>query len=414
MRRFPTLLLAILLSGMLTIDSSCSRGEDVKRVASKTVKVKFVVAVPEETAEADAVYLSGNLDAMGGWNAQGIPLKRQANGDYTASVDLPRGAKLEYKANRGSWSTVEKSSLGREIANRVLVLDNDKTERITVANWREPTTTQPQESTTVGDVRYHRDFHSRILANNRTLIVWLPPEYESDPGQRYPVLYMHDGQNLFDASTSFAGEWRADETAMRLITEKRIEPIIIVGIENNGPARVNEYTPTRSATTRTGTLVEEGGQGEQYEHFLIEEVKPFIDRTYRTLPDREHTAVAGSSLGGLISLHLAWKHNDVFSKCGCISPSLWWDNFKMLRAFESDHDWMKRTKLWVDMGTAEGAGMGLDKNLLAARFLEAIMMRVGLREGIDYQYLEVEGAGHNEQAWSERFDQVLLFLFGTH
>jgi predicted alpha/beta superfamily hydrolase len=418
MRRHATPLLAILLAivliGLLNIGGSCSRSGDLASQQSKTVKVKFVATVPDETDESDTVYLSGNLDAMKNWNAEGILLKRQKDGEYTATVELPRGARVEYKANRGSWSTVEKGSRGEEIHNRVLLADRDKTERITVATWREPMEALPQQPTTVGDVRYHRDFQSRVLNNKRALIVWLPPGYESQPDRRYPVLYLHDGQNVFDASTSFAGEWRADETATGLIEEKRIEPIIMVGIENIGPGRVDEYTPTRAATTRSGTLIEEGGQGEQYEKFLIEEVKPFIDRTYRTMPDREHTAVAGSSLGGLISLHLAWRHGDVFGMAGCISPSLWWDQFKMLLAFDTDHEWMKREKLWVDMGTGEGTGMGLDRNLLGARVLHAMMQQAGLREDIDFRYTEFKGAGHNEQAWAERFDQVLLFFFGTH
>jgi predicted alpha/beta superfamily hydrolase len=411
MRRNAAPLIAILL----LVASSCSRRPESpsQAVQSKTVKIQFIVAVPADTGENDAIYLSGNLDEIGHWNAQGLPLKRQDNGEYTASVELPRGAKLEFKANRGSWATVEKSAGGFELYNRTMTLDGDKIVRLTVERWRDPGMIVPPTPTIVGDVRYHRDFHSKNLSNNRNLIVWLPPGYDADPSRRYPVLYLHDGQNVFDASTSFAGEWRADETATRLIWEKKIEPIIMVGIENSGPARVDEYTPTRATTQRAGTTIEEGGQGELYEKFLIEEVKPFIDGTYRTMSDREHTAVAGSSLGGLITLHLAWKHSDVFGMCGCMSPSLWWDERKMLIALETDNRWMKRVRLWVDMGTAEGSGTNAEKNLAAARELDAIMHRAGLREGIDYRYAEFEGAAHNEQSWADRFDQVLLFLFGT-
>src|SRR5262249_44323272 len=155
-------------------------------------------------------------------------------------------------------------------------------------------------------------FHSKILNNDRRLIVWLPPGYNTRQ-QRYPVLYMHDGQNLFDDATSFLGEWHADETATMLIEQKRIEPIIIVGVENTGTSRLDEYTPTEGEDRTGATTRRAGGRGELYAQFLIQEVKPFIDANYRTLPDREHTAVAGSSLGGLISLYLGYQHGDVFS-----------------------------------------------------------------------------------------------------
>jgi predicted alpha/beta superfamily hydrolase len=237
------------------------------------------------------------------------------------------------------------------------------------------------------------------------------------------VLYMHDGQNIFDDATSFAGEWRADETAKRLIDEGKIVPLIIVAIENAGAARIDEYTPTTEpiyvadkkaideGKKKKEEVELEGGKGEQYAQFLITEVKPFIDQTYRTKPDRANTAVAGSSLGGLISLHLAYKHNKVFSKFGVISPSLWWDNRNLVKHFYADANWMRSCKIYFDMGTDEG-GQTPERNLLYTRELAGIMSRAGLSENIAYKYTEIEGAKHNEQSWADRFDQVLLFLFG--
>jgi predicted alpha/beta superfamily hydrolase len=197
---------------------------------------------------------------------------------------------------------------------------------------------QQRTTSLTGNIKHHNGFESKILGNKRNLIVYLPPAYEQNANRRYPVLYMHDGQNIFDDATSFAGEWRADETAKRLIDEGKIVPIIIVAIENAGAARINEYTNTTEPVyvadkkaidegkKKKEDVETEGGKGEQYAQFLITEVKPFIDQTYRTKADRANTAVAGSSLGGLMSLYLAWKHKDVFSKFGVISPSLWWDN----------------------------------------------------------------------------------------
>ena len=171
---------------------------------------------------------------------------------------------------------------------------------------------------------------SKILGNERSILVWLPPQYQTDSAARYPVLYLHDGQNCFDAATSFAGEWRADETAGELIAAGKIAPIIMVAVANAGSAESMNTRRTRDASQ------DHGGKGELYAKFLIEELKPFIDSNYRTLSDRAHTAVAGSSLGGLISLYMGYKHGDVFSMCGVISPSLWWDDCSLLKEIQAE------------------------------------------------------------------------------
>ncbi|HJZ83033.1 MAG TPA: alpha/beta hydrolase-fold protein, partial [Pyrinomonadaceae bacterium] len=161
-----------------------------------------------------------------------------------------------------------------------------------------------REHTLTGDVRLHHNFHSNVLNNDRDVIVYLPPGYEADKQKRYPVFYMHDGQNIFDGATSYipGQEWRVDEVAQSLIAASRIEPLIIVGIYNAGRERVNEYTPAQDAKYKAG------GKADLYGRFLVEEVKPFIDRTYRTMPDSKHTGLGGSSLGGLISLYLGLKY----------------------------------------------------------------------------------------------------------
>ena len=260
--------------------------------------------------------------------ARGAALKRLDDGRYYAEIRLPDGAKLEYKITRGSWDSVEKAGDGGEIANRQLTVRPGLKEVIEVQAWADPSKQTPAKPAAAhsltGDIRTHEKFKSRHLNNERTLIVYLPPDYKKDAERRFPVLYMHDGQNIFDAATSFIGiEWQADEIAERLIKAGRIEPIIIVGIYNNAD-RVDEYTPTRDQ--KRG-----GGKGEQYARFLVEEVKPFIDKEYRTKPDRKHTAVAGSSLGGLISLYICRQYPDTFSMCGVISPALMWDDGRILK-----------------------------------------------------------------------------------
>ena len=266
-------------------------------------------------------------------------------------------------------------------------------------------------------LRRHEHFHSEFLERDRHVLVWLPPGYEPDVSgrtftsqvggddsfdlnRRYPVLYMHDGQNLFEPDTAFQkGEhWRVGETATELIDAGRIEPLIIVGIYNTGEARLNEYTPTDDV--RLG-----GGHADRYARMIIEELKPLIDREYRTRTDAANTGVAGSSLGGLVSLHLGLTHPRVFSKIAALSPSVWWDRKAILKTVRQSRS-KPRLRLWVDMGTAEGY-RGLDD----ARLLKAALVGLGFVDGVDLHYAEYEGATHSEQAWSERVGPMLEWLF---
>ena len=245
----------------------------------------------------------------------------------------------------------------------------------------------------------HEQFHSEFLEHDRDVLVWLPPGYDETTA-RYSVLYMHDGQNLFEPETAFnPGEhWRVGETATELIESGRIEPLIVVGIYNTGEARVEEYTPT-------GDRKLGGGQADDYGRMIIEELKPLIDRTYRTLTDAEHTGIAGSSLGGLVSLHLGFTHPHVFTKIAALSPSVWWDRKAILKTIREARS-KPKLRLWVDMGTAEGR-RGLDD----ARLLKAALVGLGFAENADLHYAEYEGATHSEQAWSERVGPMLQWLF---
>ena len=248
-------------------------------------------------------------------------------------------------------------------------------------------------------LRRHDGFHSEHLEHDRDVLVWLPPGYEG-VATRYPVLYMHDGQNLFDPDTAFQkGEyWHVGETASALIDAGRIEPLIVVGIYNTGAARLDEYTPT--GDTRLG-----GGHADEYGRMIIEELKPLIDRTYRTKPEAASTGIGGSSLGGLVSLHLGFTHPAVFTKIAALSPSVWWDQKAILKTIRQVRS-KPRLRLWVDMGTAEGR-KGLDD----ARSLKAALVGLGFAPGMDLHYAEYEGATHSEQAWSERVGPMLEWLF---
>jgi predicted alpha/beta superfamily hydrolase len=273
-----------------------------------------------------------------------------------------------------------------------------------------PRKRQPRNALPTGDgLRLtHADFRSIHLDTTRTLTIHLPPGYADDPAQRYPVLYLHDGQNLFeDARATFGVSWRAGETADRLAREGRIRPIILVGIDN-GVARLEEYGRHIDARHQAG------GRGDHHARFVVEEIKPFIDSEYRTLPGRAHTAIAGSSMGGLASLTTAWQHVGAIGMCGVLSPSLWWAGARALDELREDAEWMRRTRFWLCMGTREGNKRGhVSPHIERTRRLVELFDGAGLVPGRDYLYWEVAGGEHDEAAWSGRFGKVLLYFFGV-
>ncbi|GAB4462241.1 MAG: alpha/beta hydrolase [Armatimonadaceae bacterium] len=259
--------------------------------------------------------------------------------------------------------------------------------------------------TLTGNIQSHPDFPSRFLHKQHTVLVYLPPDYDA-PGnaqRRYPTLYLHDGQNVFDGATSFipGKEWQVDETAERLIRAGEIEPLIIVAIYNGGTARAYEYTPTRDDKFNGGM----GGGANQYGRMLIEELKPFIDQTYRTRPDAASTGLGGSSFGGLVTLHLGLRHPDIFQRLAVVSPSVWWDRRYLLRAV-AGLEKKPPVRLWLDMGTREGATALNDAQALRDALLEK-----GWMPGVDFHYMEAEGAVHDEAAWAARIEPILKYLY---
>lgn len=251
-----------------------------------------------------------------------------------------------------------------------------------------------------GEFHHHRDIQSQFLDHQRDVIVHLPPGYEAEPGRRYPVLYMHDGQNLFDSATAFGGvEWGVHKTTRELIERGEIEPLIIVGVYNTGDHRIDEYTPT------VDPKAARGGKADLYGRFIIEELKSFIDYRYRTRPGPEQTGLGGSSLGGLVTLYLGLKYPQVFSSLMAMSPSVWWDQGVILRMVKKLRA-KPSTRIWLDVGTKEGkfaAGQ--------ARALRDELITQGWRLNSDLKFLQVKGGQHNERDWGERVEPALKFLF---
>jgi predicted alpha/beta superfamily hydrolase len=259
--------------------------------------------------------------------------------------------------------------------------------------------------TLTGNIKRLRAFPSKILGNRRDVLVYLPRGYRRFSRRRYPVLYLQDGQNVFDAATSFSGvEWGVDEAAERLIKENLIEPLIVVAVANTGEQRIDEYAPTRGVIDAKAKRKKRSkGLARKYGHFLMDELKPYIDRKYRTNPGAEFTGLGGSSLGGLVTFAIGILYPQVFGRLMVMSPSIWWDNFAIYRLVDSIEQ-KPPLKVWLDIGTAEP---GWEQ----ARELVNRLLEKGWKLQKDLQYMEAQGADHSEAAWAARVEPALRFLF---
>lgn len=254
-----------------------------------------------------------------------------------------------------------------------------------------------------GDFRLHPQMGSRHLKYARDILVWLPPGYAQNPDQRYSVLYVHDGNNLFDRRTTFGGvEWQLDEQAGQLIRSGKIPPLIVVGIYNS-PGRMEEYT--WYPDTLDGKTF--GGEGQSYADFVVKELKPLIDQQYRTHSDKAHTGIMGSSLGGLISFYTARAYPDVFGQVGMLSPSVWWKNEQATRDIE---EFPQDVKVWVDMGTREGRNP--EAMLQTAKNFVQGLEQAGFQHFQNLAFHIEEGADHSEAAWAARLARPLQFFYG--
>lgn len=234
------------------------------------------------------------------------------------------------------------------------------------------------------------------LGNTRGLVIYLPPSYRENPAKRYPVLYMHDGQNLFDAATSaFGVEWRVDETIDAEVGAGRMDEVIVVGIENTAN-RIWEYTPCCDATYG-------GGGIDAYERFVIDTVKPLVDQQLRTLPGKATTALMGSSLGGLASFHIARRNPAVFGKAGCMSSSFWWNDQALTVEVERSTAHLP-VAFYLDAGTR-------NDGLPATTRMAAALAADGHVQGRDLDVVTAQGGSHDEASWAARVAVPLGWLF---
>jgi predicted alpha/beta superfamily hydrolase len=353
--------------------------------------VEFRVRAPEGTPAEASLFVAGDLPALGSWRADGVPLRRDGE-TWVARVDVGDVPRAEFKITRGSWDRCEVAADGAARPNRAVeVAALSVTVEVRVERWREP-----PAPTRTGDIRtlpVAASADGSIPA--REALVLLPDGYDAATDARYPVYYFLDGQNVFDAATSFLGiEWRADETALQLAKDGAMPPAIVVAIPNV-PDRVREYS-----------LGVPDGRGERHLAWLVDTVKKDVDARFRTKADPAHTTIAGSSLGGLFALEAIERRPDVFGNAIAMSPSLWRADEALLKRWADPAKRPSPRRLWIDMGTKEsGDDAARARNVERARELAALFgTSAAVRLEID------DGAEHNESAWQARLPRAFRFV----
>ncbi|WP_232461983.1 alpha/beta hydrolase-fold protein [Thermococcus siculi] len=380
-------------SGTTTATQATSTGTTT---TAGTVKVIFIVSVPDYTPENDSIYIAGDFN---GWNPgdERYKLRKREDGRWEITLEFPYGKTIEFKFTRGSWETVEKGKNGEEIANRRFAFKESGTYEFTVYHWRDYVEeVGVGEHTITGNVK---TFKMTIPQLNRTRRIWvyLPPDYGTS-GKRYPVLYMFDGQNLFDRATSFAGEWGVDEALERLYSEKNFS-LIVVGIDNGGDKRIDEYAPW------VNEEYERGGEGDAMVRFIVETLKPYIDSRYRTEPNE--TGIMGSSLGGLMAVYAGFAYPETFKYVGAMSSAFWFNPeiYDFVRNATAGPE-----KIYIDWGTLEGSDPS--EMIVTNEKMVEILKEKGYVEGENLLVVEDKGATHNEYYWGRRFPSAVLWLFG--
>lgn len=290
-------------------------------IFSYTINAQYTVHVEVDdlpaTPRAMELYMAGSFN---NWNPadEKYKFQRKENGEFYIDLSLTAGM-YEYKITRGGWNTAECNADGSDRVNRTLKVAKEEILSISIDGWKDNFAVVPEVKSTAG--KYVRlvdsAFYIPQLGRKRRIQVYLPEGYTSSK-QRYPVLYMHDGQNIFDDKTSFAGEWGVDEM-MDTIKRKKC---IVVAIDNDGVHRTNEYCPWDFRMYPDVQKLNKG-EGKAYTDFLVRTLKPYIDKKYRTLGDKSNTWIAGSSMGGLISLYAVLQYPAVFGGAGIFSPSVW-------------------------------------------------------------------------------------------
>ena len=373
--------------------------------ASNAQVVLKITQVPVITPAHDSLFVAGSFNS---WNPRSprYALQKQADGTYQISLPPSLGS-IEYKFTRGSWPTVEVDGKNQQIANRKADLTAAREVISQVLAWDDQSgaAAAPKKHTATPQVRLlAAAFAMPQLGRQRRIWLYLPADYAANPTRRYPVLYLHDGQNVFDDATSFGGEWGVDETLDKLRqTGQDATGSIVVAVDNGDQFRSDEYIPWPSAALKDQPHA--GGQGGAYVDFLALTLKPYVDAHYRTRPDAAHTGIAGSSLGGLISVYAALKYPKVFGEVGAFSPAFWVCN-DSLRAYAKTHPAARTARFYFVCGPKESETM----LPLMAQWRDEL-----LSEGVPVANLAFSAPAdgeHREWFWRREFPAAYRFLFG--
>jgi len=344
--------------------------------------------LPAYHPAGSTIYLAGSFN---GWNPKDdlFAFKQLPNGTYAIDLKLEQG-NYEYKVTRGGWDMVECRKDGTGVQNRVLNVANSTDIQLEIEEWKDRFPEKPKPGTASKNVHIiDTSFWIPQLKRQRRIWIYLPAGYDNNVNNsRYDVLYMHDGQNLFDDATSFSGEWGVDEAL-----DSSKAQLIVVGIDNGGDKRMNEYNPYDH--TRFGA-----GEGNAYVDFIVKTLKPFIDKNYRTKKGKENTLISGSSMGGLISMYAILKYPKIFGGAGIFSPSFWIapDIYKLMKLKGKK----VKANLYFFAGKLEGESMVPD-------MLKAFSTMASVSKSKMQSVIRDEGK-HNESTWRKEFPQALYFM----
>lgn len=331
--------------------------------------------------------------------------RRVAEGLYRLKLELPLGTRLEYKVTRGTWRMVEVDDRGYEGENHRHTVIGEATLTWKVPHWKDQASAPARARARSKRVRIVGPLPIPSLGRDRELAVYLPPGYGKEPGRRYPVLYLFDGQNLFDPATAFNQDWAVDVVADRLISAARVEPLIVVGVYNGEAHRLSEQSPWRDA--RFGA----NGEGHAYLRWLAQDVKSYIDAHYDTLSAPEHTGVGGSSMGGLTALYAAYRYPLVFGRAVVMSPAFWFARAQIFRHLAGLPK-PEGSKIYLDCGELETARVHPKRDFYTmARAMADLLVEQGFQEGKDLLWVSDPKGAHTEAAWGRRLGPALEFLF---
>lgn len=357
------------------------------------IRMLIVVQTAISLGTGEQVFLTGDTHELGRWQPDAVPMTRQDDNRWEVVLALREATPIHFKVTRGTWDTEAVDAEGTICANQRLIPKDGARMVLEVAGWKDGRTTQTGPQIT-GEYEVLPQVSSAFLEHARDVIVWLPPGYTAHPSRHYPVLYMHDGRQVFDPATSTWGKsWQVDERAQEMILSGELEPFIVVAVDCTD-ARSAEYDPSR--------------KGDAYIRFLLQELKPLVDTRWRTDPER--SCIAGSSMGGLISFYAAWRHPDVFAGAACLSPAFV-ERYGLtcFRLVEASRDNLPEVKLFLSCGGAAG----LEAELLGGTLKMADLLKnVGFPD--ERMTVKIEShAEHNEEAWARMTPHWLRFLFGS-